>query len=111
MIARIWTAEASPTNGQAYAAHFASHVVPAVQSVPGYAGSLLLTQRAGGAVRIQVITFWESLDAVRGFAGPDVTAAVVADDARRLLTSFETSVRHFDVVSAQFSKGEPWWPT
>jgi hypothetical protein len=45
-----------------------------------------------------VLTFWRSADAVRGFAGADVEAAVVAEEAAALLTQFDHRVRHYEVA-------------
>jgi hypothetical protein len=50
------------------------------------------------AVEITVVTFWRSLDSIRAFAGNDVEAAVVADEAAALLTQFDRHVRHHKVA-------------
>ena len=44
------------------------------------------------------MTWWHSLDAVRQFAGDDFEEAVVADEARALLTAFEVGVRHYELA-------------
>jgi len=49
-------------------------------------------------VEILVLTFWRSLDAVRGFAGDDLGRAVVAEEAAALLTRFDREVRHYEVA-------------
>jgi heme-degrading monooxygenase HmoA len=54
----------------------------------------VLTRAEAGAVRITVLTFWDSMDAVREFAGADTDRAVVEEEARSLLLSFDESVRH-----------------
>jgi len=38
------------------------------------------------------------MDAVRSFAGPDPAKAVVEAEARSVLTDFDESVTHFEVV-------------
>jgi heme-degrading monooxygenase HmoA len=98
MIARIWSAETTTTHAPAYAAHLRSRVLPAIRSVDGYAGALLLERPTSDAVEVLVITFWQSADAVRSFAGADVEGAVVADEAAALLTRFDRRVRHFEVA-------------
>jgi len=59
---------------------------------------MLLQRPAGTAVEIIVITYWQSLDAVRGFAGADLEQAVVAAEAVPLLTRFDPRVRHYEVT-------------
>jgi heme-degrading monooxygenase HmoA len=45
-----------------------------------------------------VLTYWSDLDAVEAFAGPDRDAAVVPEEAQRLLAEYDLRVRHFEVV-------------
>ena len=98
MIARLWSAKATPSQAPAYADHLRNHVLPAVRNVDGYAGAMLLERQADGAVEIIVITRWRSLDAIREFAGADLDEAVVTDEASALLTSFDRRVRHYELV-------------
>jgi hypothetical protein len=59
---------------------------------------MLLERALPGAVEILVITFWHSLDALRGFAGTDLEEAVVAEEAVALLGQFDRRVRHYEVA-------------
>ena len=97
MIARVWTARARPDGADAYAAHFTDHVVPALEAVDGYQGATLLRRARGESTELVVISWWISEEAIRGFAGDDFERAVVAEEARRLLTSFDDTVRHYEV--------------
>jgi heme-degrading monooxygenase HmoA len=45
-----------------------------------------------------VLTFWESLDAMRAFAGADTKTAVVAPEARAVLKDYDHEVRIFEVL-------------
>jgi heme-degrading monooxygenase HmoA len=98
VIARVWSAQTTPAQAPAYAEHLRSQVLPAVGAVDGYAGALLLERPVPGGVEVVVITFWQSTDAIRGFAGADLEGAVVADEAAALLTRFDRRVRHYEVV-------------
>jgi heme-degrading monooxygenase HmoA len=73
-------------------------VLPELRGLDGYAGALLLQRAAPEGVEVLVITWWRSLAAIRGFAGADLERAVVADEARAVLTQFDRRVRHFEVV-------------
>jgi hypothetical protein len=44
------------------------------------------------------ITLWDSLDAVRAFAGDDYEIAVVPPPARQLLSRFDERSRHYEAV-------------
>jgi hypothetical protein len=45
--------------------------------------------------------WFESLDAVRAFAGPDYEVAVVPPKARALLLTFDSRSAHYDVVETR----------
>jgi heme-degrading monooxygenase HmoA len=98
MIARVWSAQTTPELAPAYAEHLNNHVLPAVRKLAGFAGANLLQRPGGEAVEIVVITYWQSMDAIRGFAGSDLERAVVADEASALLTRYDERVRHYEVV-------------
>jgi heme-degrading monooxygenase HmoA len=99
MIARFWIARATPENATRYVEHLRNHVIPALRDVQGYAGAALLERDEAGEVEIVVMTWWESLDAVRRFAGDDHERAVVADEAAALLIGFDERVRHYELVA------------
>ncbi len=99
MIARFWSAQATPAQAPAYADHLRSQVLPVLRKVDGYSGATLLQRPASDSVEIIVITFWQSVDSIRGFAGDDPERAVVADEAASLLTRFDRRARHYEVVA------------
>lgn len=98
MIARLWSARATPAQAPAYVEHLESHVLPATRAVDGYAGALLLERGDGDDVELIIITLWESLDAITDFAGADAESAVIADEAAAVLTDFDDRVKHYDIA-------------
>ncbi len=107
MIARLWSAQTTPARASAYAEHFRAHVLPTLRKVEGYAGAVLLQRTTIDAIEIVVITWWQSLEAIRKFAGADLDQAVVADEAASLLTQFDRRVRHYELVVENDAKGDP----
>lgn len=98
MIARIWKARATPDRVQEYADYLKSTVVPELKAIGGYKGVSLLQRDQNGAVEVTVITWWESLEAIRAFAGEAIETAVVHDSAARMLVDFDRNVEHHQVV-------------
>ena len=98
MIARIWKARATPERVREYADYLKSTVVPELTAIHGYQGVSLLQRDQNGAVEVTVITWWESLEAIRAFAGEAVETAVVHDSAARMLIDFDRSVEHHQVI-------------
>jgi heme-degrading monooxygenase HmoA len=79
--------------------------VPKLRELEGYVGATVLTRRADREVEILVATLWRSMEAIHQFAGSDVEAAVVAEEAAALLTEVDRRVRHFEVVSTDQLEG------
>jgi heme-degrading monooxygenase HmoA len=98
MIARIWKARATPERVREYADYLKSTVVPELSAIHGYQGVTLLQRDQNGAVEVTVITWWESLEVVRAFAGEAIETAVVHDSAARMLIDFDRRVEHHQVT-------------
>lgn len=98
MIARIWSARATRDTAPAYAEYLRVHVFAGLRAIDGYETAMLLERESDGAVDIQVVTFWRSLDAIRAFAGADVETAVVTDQAAAMLLDYDRRVRHYRVT-------------
>jgi len=78
-------------------------VFPALAAIDGHKGAYLLRRAVGGAtqdeeIEFVVLTLWDSMEAVRRFAGDTPDKAVVEPEARAVLSSFDDLVTHFEVV-------------
>ena len=98
MIARFWSARTTPSQAPAYADHLRKQVLSTVKEVDGYTGAMLLEREVSDEIEIIVITFWQSLDSIRGFSGSDLEAAVVSDEVMPLFTQFDQRVRHYELI-------------
>jgi heme-degrading monooxygenase HmoA len=98
MIARTWRGETIPANADRYLRFVTEKVFPSLKSIAGHRGAYVLRRDAGEIVEFQVLTFWDSMEAIRKFAGENPEAAVIAAEARSLLTDFDQHVRHFEVA-------------
>jgi heme-degrading monooxygenase HmoA len=66
--------------------------------VAGFEGARLLRQTTGDETEFVSLTFFDDLDAVRAFAGPDYETADVADEAREVLVRFDSHADHYDTA-------------
>jgi heme-degrading monooxygenase HmoA len=98
MIARRWSARATRDNATRYTHYFRETLTPHLRALAGYCGATLLERDVAGAIEIQVITWWESMAAIRAFAGADPSIAVVSDEARALLLHSDANVDHAEVT-------------
>jgi heme-degrading monooxygenase HmoA len=100
VIARLWRGWTSPDDASAYEEFLRTTMFPSIHGVAGFAGADLLRRDDGDEVAFVTITRFESLDAVRAFAGDDYEAAVVEPEARALLTRFDERSTHYELVLA-----------
>jgi len=98
MIIREWRGRTSRDRAEAYPEHFRRIVLPELREIPGFLGATLSRRDKGGGIEYLVLTRWQSLDAIRAFAGDDVERAVVEPGAAAALTDFDNFVRHYEVV-------------
>ncbi len=101
MIGRLWSGRTEPANADAYEAFLRDDLLPEVAQLPGAGGAYVLRRdTVDGAVEFVTLTLFESLEAVRAFAGDDPARAVIEPRAEELLAEYDPEVRHFDVVVA-----------
>jgi heme-degrading monooxygenase HmoA len=99
MILRMWRAQSTVKKADEYVRLATTKVFPLLHAIEGHRGAYLLRNKVDDfIVEIVVLTLWESMDAVRKFAGAEPNRAVVEPDARAVLTSFDDFVVHFDVI-------------
>jgi hypothetical protein len=100
MIARVWRGWTTPENADAYEKLLREVVYPGLQKISGYHGGYILRQDGKEETEFVTVNLFESLDAVRAFAGPDYDVPVFEPEARRLLSRVEPIARHYDVKKA-----------
>jgi heme-degrading monooxygenase HmoA len=97
MIARTWHGWTTPENADAYEQLLKTKILPGIHRVVGYRDAYLLRRPAGGEVEFVTITFFETMDDVRSFAGEDYEKAVILEEAHRLLSRFDDCSVHYEV--------------
>jgi heme-degrading monooxygenase HmoA len=99
MISRIWHGYTTPANADAYETLLKEEIFAGIDNrkIPGYKGIHLLRRPMGDEVEFITIMWFESLDAVRAFAGEDYEAAVVPPKAQKILFHFDSRSAHYSV--------------
>jgi heme-degrading monooxygenase HmoA len=98
MILRMWRGQSTVEKADEYVQHATKNVFPALSAIEGYRGAYLLRRTHGETIEFAVLTLWESMEAIREFAGTPPDRAVVEPEARAALSSFDDSVAHFEIV-------------
>jgi heme-degrading monooxygenase HmoA len=108
MISRIW--HGWTTSGQAdeYEALLKEEIFVGIQNrdIRGFRGIQLLRREVGKEVEFVTIMAFDSLDAVREFAGEDYEVAVVPEKARAVLSRFDERSQHYEIRAEM--RGEGW---
>ena len=99
MICRVWRGWTKPESADAYERLLKTEIFSGIASrgIPGYHGIELLRRAVQGEVEFVTLMWFDSIDAVRAFAGPDYEMAVVPPAARVLLDRFDARSAHYDV--------------
>jgi heme-degrading monooxygenase HmoA len=98
MIIREWRGLATRSTVEAYPKHFHEKVIGELHRTPGFLGAHLSQRQLGERIEFLVIPRWQSMDAIRAFAGTDVEKDVVEPGAAAALIDYDTSVRHYEVI-------------
>jgi len=98
MIARLWRGQATSGNADAYAQHFSHTVTASLKTMAGHRGAWLLRRDADGHAEFLAMTLWESRQAIEAFTGPDIGKAIVAPEARAVLSAFDDFGHHYEVA-------------
>lgn len=99
MISRVWHGWTTPANADAYEALLKSEIFTGIQNrqIVGFRGIQLFRRSLDAEIEFVTVMWFDSLDAVRVFAGEDYEVAVVPAKARTLLSRFDARSQHYEV--------------
>lgn len=108
MICRIWHGWTRPENADAYERLLRTEIFAGIarRAIPGYRGIDLLRRAVEQGEEFVTVMWFDSLEAVRAFAGENCEVAVVPPEARALLARFDARSAHYEVVARE--NGMPW---
>ena len=107
MISRIWHGWTTPGNADKYETLLKEEIFVGIQNrhISGLKGIQLLRREVGQEVEFVTIMLFDSLDAVREFAGEDYKVAVVPEKARAVLSHFDERSQHYEVRAEKSGAG------
>ena len=100
MIARVWRGWTKTENADAYEELLRDVVYPGLQKINGYRGGYIFRQNAKDETEFVTVNLFESLEAVKAFAGANYEIPVFEPEARRLLSKVEPIACHYEVKQA-----------
>jgi hypothetical protein len=99
MIYRIWHGWTSPENADPYEALLKEEIFVGIQNrhIHGFREIKCLRRDIWEKVEFVTIMIFDSLEAVREFAGDDYEAAVIPQKARALLSHYDERSQHYEM--------------
>ena len=101
MIARLWHGHTKPEQADRYEEMLRTTILPGIHRIAGYKGSYVLRRNVGPEVEFITMTLWESIDAIRQFAGEDHEKSVIAPDAAHLLSRHDDKSVHYEAFHSE----------
>ena len=104
MIARIWHGVTPASKADEYVEYVNRTGIRDYQAVEGNLGVHFLRRIDGGEAHFLTVTFWDSVESIKKFAGEEYEKARYYPEDTEYLLGFEEQVTHYEVMfSAQSS--------
>jgi len=98
MIMRVWRGITPKEQGEAYLEHLQQTALQTLAQQSGQRGAWVLRRVQGDRCEFALLSLWESLDALRAFAGDQPERAVYFAEDDKFLLDMEPLVRLYEVV-------------
>jgi antibiotic biosynthesis monooxygenase (ABM) superfamily enzyme len=99
MITRMWRGWTASEDADAYAAFLLEELFPAMRQIDGFRGADVLRRVDGGEVAFVTLTRFDSLEAIRDFAGEDYETPVLEPQALALLSRYDERAVHYETAA------------
>jgi heme-degrading monooxygenase HmoA len=96
VITRLWRGWTASGDADAYQRFLLEELFPAMRGIEGFRGAEVLRRRDGEEVAFVTLTRFDSLEAIRAFAGEDYEQAVIEPPARALLARHSAAAEHYE---------------
>jgi hypothetical protein len=98
MIARSWRGAVRTPDAETYAAYIDETGMKAYAATEGNRGAWMLTRELGELTEFVTFSLWDSIDAIKAFAGEDYETAVFYPSDDRFLVERDPTCTHWDVA-------------
>jgi heme-degrading monooxygenase HmoA len=98
MIARLWHGMTNAEDSDEYLEFLHKSGIPDYRATPGNKGVSVLRRSEGNKIHFLLISYWDSYEAIKAFAGDEIENARYYPDDYRWLLEFEPHVTHYDVA-------------
>jgi len=101
MIARIWTGVTSGIRADEYYEYIRRTGIPGLTQTPGNQGVYIFRQLINHEAHFMMISLWDSFEAIKTFAGEDISRTRLYPDDNDFLIRYDSKVTHYEVLEFQ----------
>jgi len=98
VISRQWKGIAKSSDAQRYINHLREDTFPTLATIEGFVSASILQRTVPTGEEFLIVTAWESIDAIKQFAGEDPVVAVVPAAVQAMMLEYEKVVRHYSIT-------------
>ena len=100
MIVRTWRGATRAADATAYAEYIRTTGIAEYEATPGNRGTLMLHRIDGDRAEFLILSWWSSIESVRGFAGDDTATAVFYPEDDAFLIERDLTAQHWEIDSS-----------
>jgi heme-degrading monooxygenase HmoA len=98
MISRNWTGLCKKERANDYIIHLREETFQKLKTIDGFIRASILTRELSEGTEFLIVTEWQSLEAIKQFAGSAYDTAVVPLQAQEMMIRYEEKVRHYEIT-------------
>ena len=98
MISRHWKGVARPGQAETYVQHLKHDTFPTLAKIRGFIQASILRRDLETGTEFQIVTVWDSLTAIKAFAGEQPDVAVVPASVQAIMSRYDERVVHYDIA-------------
>ena len=98
MITRNWTGVVKPERTEEYLAHLQNDTLKKLSAIKGFVNASILQRVVTDGTEFLVVTYWETMAAIREFAGEAADIAVVPPIVQEMMIRYDPVVRHYEEI-------------
>jgi heme-degrading monooxygenase HmoA len=100
MIARIWSGRTPASKAGQYTEYMNQTGVKDLRKTKGNRGVLMFRRAQKDIAEFTIISFWDSKESIKQFAGDDINKAVYYPEDANYLLEMEPELKHYEVPAA-----------
>ena len=98
VVARMWHGRTPTSKADEYYAYLKQEGIDKIETIQGNLGAQVLRRTDGNATEFTVISYWDSRESIKRFAGEDIEKTHFLPKDPQYLLELEPKVKHFDVL-------------